>query len=86
MNLIEMHESVWQLGENDFGIAAVHQADVVPFKRVHEALSDPVRLRAAHRCMNRLEPQFAHQSMRFMGSVSAAIVAQEFQFCRSNAH
>jgi hypothetical protein len=27
------------LSEHDFGIAAVHQAHVVPFERVHEALS-----------------------------------------------
>jgi hypothetical protein len=35
MHLIEMPKSVWQLGENDFGTAAVHQANVVPFKVVH---------------------------------------------------
>src|SRR5476649_194703 len=79
MNLIEMQKSVWQLSENDFGIAAVHQADVIPFKRIHKAFSDPVRLRAAHWRMNRLQAQCANQSMRFMGPVSAAIVAQELQ-------
>lgn len=37
MDLIEMRKGVWKLGQNGFGIAAVHRADIVPFKRVHEA-------------------------------------------------
>lgn len=85
MNLIEMRKGVRQLSENDFGIAAVHQADVIPFEGVHKAFSDSIRLRAAHRRMNRLQPHLARQRMRFVGSVGAAIVAQELQLCRANA-
>ena len=75
INLIEMPKSVWQLRENDFGIAAVHQASAIPFKCVYKAFSDPVRLRAAHRRMNRLQAPRASQSMHFMGPVGVAIVA-----------
>ncbi len=85
MDLIEMRKSVWQLGENDFCIAAVHRVHVVPFKRIHEAFRHPVGLRAAHRRMDRLEPHRARQGMRFMGAVSAAVVTQELQFGRFNA-
>jgi hypothetical protein len=59
MNLFEIRKSAWQLSENDFGIAAVHQADVVPFKRVNEALSHAVRVRAAHWRMDWLNSQRA---------------------------
>jgi len=80
MDFIEMRKSVWQLSENGFGIAAVHRTDVVPFKHVHEALRHSVRLRAANWRMDRFEAHLARQGMCFMGPVSTAVVAQEFQF------
>lgn len=85
MDLIEMRKGVWQLGENDLGIAAVHQTHVVPLKGIHEALSDAIRLRAAYRRVDRLDPHLPRQGMRLMGPVGTAIVAQELQFRRAYA-
>ena len=59
MDLVEMRKGVWKLGQNCFGIAAVHHAEIVPFKRVHEALRHAVGLEAAHRRMDRFEPHCA---------------------------
>ena len=42
MNLVEMLERRWHLPEHDVGVAAVHLADVVAFKCVHEALAMPL--------------------------------------------
>lgn len=85
MDLVEVHKGVWQLSQNDFCAAAVHQVHVVPFKRVHEAFSNAVRLRAAYRRVHRFNPKCAHQRVRFMRSIGAAVVAQEFQPGRADA-
>ena len=79
MDLVEVHKGVWQLSQYDFCAAAIHQVHIVSFKRVHETLSHAVRLRAAYRRVHRLNPKCAHQGVRFMDTVGATVVAQEFQ-------
>src|SRR5450830_1898502 len=78
MHLVEMLECVGQLSQHDSAAAAVHAADVISFKRVHEALCHAVRLRAVHWRMHRPDAQLMGQSVRFDSPESAAIVAQEF--------
>lgn len=74
-----MQKGVWQLSQNDFCAAAVHQVHIVSFNRVHEAFSNAVRLRAAYRRVHRFNPKCAHQGVRFTVTVGATVVAQEFQ-------
>ena len=79
MDLIEMRKSVWQLGQDDRGDAAIPLAHVVAFECAYEAFGHPVRLRAAHRRMGRRNAELSCNGMRFMRVVRAAIVAQELQ-------
>src|SRR5690349_7889394 len=79
MNLVEMLKRSWHLSQHDVCAAAVHLADVVAFKRVHEALGHAVRLRTAHRGVDGFDAQLLDQGMRILRPKSAAIIAQEFQ-------
>ena len=83
MDLVEVLKGVRQLGEYGISRAAVHLADVVSLQSVHEALGHAIRLRAAHRCMNRRDAQLSSDSVGFMGSIGAAIVCQELQTSRT---
>jgi hypothetical protein len=79
MHLVEMPEGVRQLGQHDGAVAAVHAADVIAFKCVHEALGHAIRLRAVDRRVHRFDPQFMRQGVRLDCPESAAIIAQEFK-------
>ncbi|GEM_PF-3623295 len=85
MHLVEMPDGAGQLGQHDGAVAAVHAADVIAFKRVHEALGHVFRLRAVDRRVHRLDAQFMSQGVRLDCPESDAVVAQEFQGnCRSS--
>ena len=66
VDLIEMRKSVWQLGQDHGGRAAIHLAHVIAFEGVHEALGDSVRLRAAN---GRMHWRNAEISCNFVGVV-----------------
>lgn len=79
MDLIKMLESGRHLPQDDGGVAAVHLADVIAFKRVHEALSHVIRLRAAYRRVHRLDAQILRQCVRVFCPESAAIIGEKFK-------
>ena len=85
MHLVEMPGGAGQLGLHDGAVAAVHAAEVIAFKRVHEALGHVLRLRAVDRRVHRLDAQFMSQGVRLDCPESDAVVAHEFQGnCRSS--
>lgn len=79
MHLIEMLERGRHLSQHDVCAGAIHLADVIAFKRVHEALGHAIGLRTAHRGVDGFDAQLLDQGMRILRPKSAAIIAQEFQ-------
>jgi len=79
MDLVEVLECRWQLGQDSACIAEVHTTDVVALEGVGEALGHAVALWTAQRRSERREPQGSGDTSNFMGNVGAAVVRQELQ-------
>ena len=80
MHLVEVLEGRWQLLQHRSRVTQVHAGHVVTLEGVDEALGHAVALRAAHRRVDRLEPQRLGNAARLVRDVGPAVVGQELQF------
>ncbi len=69
MHFVEVLEGGRQLCQHRGRIAEVHPGNVVALERVDEAFGHAVALRAAHRGVDRLEPQRTRHRACVCGNV-----------------